>query len=310
MKKNYLTLLSSLVLFLFCANVHARNIVFKQALSVTQIQVLVEKLNYPEGTLVVMDDADALMKQECESPSACIYLGSPVWREWQKSLLEKEPESKYLVANTTEGIDEVASYLLKSSRVTFAESETEEVLRFLASKGVHLLVQTEKGETDKAALKERLMSLNVGNGEDSESLAGLIKENAFLNDGEDFSVYKKECTPVDAKPLTYEAGVLYANSGNKAKVLKCIVDKYNFEADKNAKSNRIKNVIFLDDNSQNASDLYYAYRGDRRHNVFALSYTALKQYKSEFLTGVNSTELQERAHQQWLEVKAGFESRK
>ena len=90
-------------------------------------------------TLVVMDDDDTLTMMPCSDPMdprRCQYLGGPAWFAWQQALLEKQPESRYLVANSFDDLLDVSALLFDLNRMAYTEGDVPSVLNALTQKQV------------------------------------------------------------------------------------------------------------------------------------------------------------------------------
>jgi len=307
MKKTRVLILVSLFISLFSATLNARDIVLKQALSFADAVELVDMLDKPEETILVMDDDDTLTMMQCnlDQPlTNCQYLGGPAWFAWQNDLLKSSPDSSFLVAKNEEGLIDVSSHLISLSNMTYTSDIVPDVLRTLTNKGVRLMVETARGVSEIEATKRQLSALSIPTARvEKQSLANLISENALLSNKHDIANFEKNCSPEGGTPIVYQEGAAYVSGQNKGEILKCMTDLYNVKADKNSKLKRIKNVIFLDDDFNNAQNVYRAYRGSKKYNVFALNYVLLKEHKEAFSSGKNSAVFQEIANKRWNALK-------
>jgi hypothetical protein len=91
-----------------------------------------------EHVLLVLDIDNTIMAMDTD-------LGSDHWFEWQNYLLKNEPDSKFLVANTFEGLLEVQGILYNLGHMHPPQPETPAIIARLQQVGVATILLTSRG---------------------------------------------------------------------------------------------------------------------------------------------------------------------
>lgn len=284
--------------------------------SFTHLSDIVTMLGDPAQTIVVMDDDDTLTMMPCDlsAPLArCQYLGGPAWFSWQSSLLTKKRKHKYRVAGTEEELLSIASLLLSITNMNYTEAVIPGVLDELTQKGVRLMVETARGNSDVASTDHQFSELSVSNdGNAIIDFANLIQVNAPVfkqgNIASLASPFDSCATSEVTRSITYRQGVVYVSGQNKGVILKCLIDRYNSEISASDSVMKIKNIIFIDDTLANVTDVFKAFDGNTTFNVQALHYTALTKHKANLVSGKNKCKFQSKANDRWLRIKDALNS--
>lgn len=290
------------------------DVVQKQALSFSAVDALTSDIDDLDKTVLVIDFQDTLAALPCDftSPSQekCPYLGSAAWFNWQRSLLEKEPDSQYLVAKDELSLLEIASIILTSSQLVSPEALIPQVLESLGKQGARIMFMTKYDRNQR--LTERAALSLVLNEQDKTSLGDLL--HRYSPRLEDSHNALAVCNESEASNISYQNGVLYTAGQNTSSVSKCFFELYNTQLSKaledevkeGAKGDKVKEVaeiVFIDDSYSNIEELYSTYRSHKELDAFLLHYVALdSDWKNLFSDGHEAV-LQEQAHQKWLTIK-------
>ena len=83
-------------------------------------------------------------------------LGSDQWFEWQKYLLDNEPDSKYLVAETFDGLLEAQGMLYNLAHMHPPQEDLPGLMRRLQELGIRTMVLTSRGPEFRVATEREL----------------------------------------------------------------------------------------------------------------------------------------------------------
>jgi Protein of unknown function (DUF2608) len=216
----------------------------------------------PERILLVLDIDNTLLAMN--NP-----LGSDQWFEWQRFLLDNEPNSRFLVADSFAGLLEAQGLLYNLSHMHPPQDNLPELVRRVQQLGIHTLVLTSRGPEFRAATERELRR----NGYDFEKTAMPVHDVP----GGDYLPYDLEHPEDDGltaaevakfhltkpRPISCEHGIMMTAGQNKAAMLLTLL--HDARADMDA-------VVYDDDNIRYVASVYAAVL-DRGKKVTAFHYT-------------------------------------
>ncbi|WKE67128.1 DUF2608 domain-containing protein [Gallaecimonas kandeliae] len=261
--------------------------------SFKEMQQWVAKAKDPAATLVVMDDDDTLTMMSCPNQDdleTCQYLGGPAWFSWQQDQLNAMAQPR--VANSFNDLLTVSALLLATNDMPYTDPAIPTVLGDLSGKGVRLLVETARGDSNLSATEHQFSALPAGK---SQTLLGLVSGHSLTFNGlASLAGPYQPCTS-GTRPISYRQGVMYLAGQNKGTVLKCMLDSYNGQAG----AAPIKQVVFIDDTNQNVKDVEAAFEDSKDYAVVALHYTRLEAHKAALTQGKMAAAYQKKATERW-----------
>jgi hypothetical protein len=216
----------------------------------------------PERVLLVLDLDNTLLAMDTP-------LGSDQWFEWQKYLLDHEPKSKFLVADSFTGLLEAQGLLYNLSHMHPPQENLPGMIRKLQELGVRTMVLTSRGPDFRPATERELRR----NGYDFKSSALAAKN---VQTGE-FMPYNPEDPVKDGltkaeierfhlnkpRPITYENGIMMTAGQHKGAMLLTMLHDA---------ANDIDAVVYDDDNIRHAANVYAAMLA-RGKEITAFQYT-------------------------------------
>jgi Protein of unknown function (DUF2608) len=216
----------------------------------------------PERILLVLDLDNTLLAMD--NP-----LGSDQWFEWQKYLLDHEPKSKLLVADSFTGLLEAQGLLYNLSHMHPPEEHLPGMIRRLQALGVRTLVLTSRGPEFRAATERELRR----NGYDVAQSALPVRGHS----GGNFLPYDPENPVKDGltkaeierfhltkpRPINYENGILMTAGQHKGAMLLTLLHDA---------SNDVDAVVYVDDNILHVANVYAAMLA-RSKEITAFRYT-------------------------------------
>ncbi|QDF28806.1 DUF2608 domain-containing protein [Halarcobacter anaerophilus] len=278
--------------------------------SFLELEKIVNKINKPTSTLVVMDDDDTLTMMQCnksKGDESCQYLGGPAWYDWQDELLENylnnKKDSKYRVADSQEELLKISTLLFSLNNMPYTDKNIPNILTNLSKKGVRLLVETARGSDNLSATTAQFSNLTTKNG----TFIQLIENNSLKYGKNSLSSLASPFLPCNlekSRAVSYQRGVMYLSGQNKGVMLKCMLSTY-----KNSPSyKKIDNIVFIDDTLGNVINVYDAFKDDKEYKVHAFHYTAFDKHKNALTQGDKKEIYQEQAYKRWLEIEKVIKS--
>ncbi len=288
--------------------------------SFTEMQKIVETIDDPQATLVVMDDDDTLTMMSCpdpREPETCQYLGGAAWFSWQQRQIDDLAQPR--VANTFDGLLSVGTLLFSLNDMPYTARDVPGVLDQLVDSGVRVLVETARGNDTVSATERQLGVLHRSSGHPG-TLLTLVSDDSLafgpVKLASKASPYvpcptgkagprssTPPCPGQSPKGITYQDGVMYLGGQNKGEVLKCMLDEYNGTEG----AHPIRHVVFLDDTQENVTAVQEAFADAPGYDVVALTYTALEEHKLAFIKGPMAEIYQENATKRWKAIKAALD---
>jgi hypothetical protein len=196
-------------------------------------------------------------------------LGSDQWFEWQRYLLDHEPASDDLVADSFEGLLEAQGTLFLLGRMHPPQRELPSIIRDLQSRGIHTLVLTARGPEFRVATERELRR----NGYDFDATALPVRKvprGAYLpyvlDDLEADGLSRRDAIALDLqppKPITYEGGIMMTAGQPKGAMLRTIL--HHADAD-------IRAIVYADDHIRHVAYVFAAIAG-RGREITGFHYT-------------------------------------
>lgn len=217
----------------------------------------------PARILLVLDIDNTLLAMN--SP-----LGSDQWFEWQKFIIDNDPNSKQRVADTFEGLLDAQGLLYNLQHMHPPQPNLPGLMRKLQAMGIRTLVLTSRGSEYRAAT-EREFKLN---GYDFAKTALPVKG---VPSGE-FLPYDREHPEQDGltkeelakfhlgqpRPVSYEHGILMTAGQHKGAMLLTLLHDAREDIDA---------IVYVDDNIRHVANVYAALLA-RGIEITAFHYTA------------------------------------
>ncbi len=216
----------------------------------------------PQRVVLVLDIDNTLLAMN--QP-----LGSDQWFEWQKYLLDHEPQSNELVAENFEGLLEVQGLLYNLGRMHPPQPNLPALVRRMQRLGVHTLVLTSRGPEYRVATEREL----TDNGYDFESTAiptpnlpggeylpyDLNGLEADGLEGHDVAAFGLKAP----KPVTYDDGIYMTAGQPKGAMMIAMLHHAEPEIDA---------IVYADDHIRHVAYVFAAMAG-RGKEIKAFHYT-------------------------------------
>jgi hypothetical protein len=228
----------------------------------------------PEHVLLVLDIDNTLLAMNGA-------LGSDQWFEWQRYLLEHQPKSDDLVADSFDELLEVQGLLYNLGPMRPTQRDLPTIISRLQGQGISTLVLTSRGPEFRVATERELRD----NGYDFASSALEVRDlpngNYLpydLDDLEADGLREQDVSAfglTDPKPISYEAGVMMTAGQPKGAMLLSIL--YHAEAEIDA-------VVYADDHIRHVAYIFAAAAG-RGIEVTGFHYTREEPLVKKFQYG-------------------------
>ncbi|HEY3393625.1 MAG TPA: DUF2608 domain-containing protein [Lacipirellulaceae bacterium] len=228
----------------------------------------------PERVLLVLDIDNTLLAMNQD-------LGSDQWFEWQKYLLDHEPRSRHLVADSFNGLLAAQGMLFELGRMHPPQPDLPRIIRRLQQRGIHTLILTSRGPEFRPATERELMRNGYNFAATELPVAGLPGGSYLPYDLEnlrgdglaekDIAAFELE----DPEPVSYENGVFLTAGQPKGAMLLTIL--HYADAD-------IRAVVYADDRIHHVAYVFAAMAG-RNREVTAIRYTREEPRMKRFQYG-------------------------
>jgi hypothetical protein len=216
----------------------------------------------PQHVLLVLDIDNTLLAMNQD-------LGSDQWFEWQKHLLDHEPRSRHLVADSFAGLLDAQGLLFNLGRMHPPQPDLPRIMRRLQNMGIHTLVLTSRGDEFRVATERELRR----NGYDFATSAlpvGRLPRGMYLpydlENLSDDGLAERDVQAfgmTDPKPVSYENG-LYMTAGQpKGAMMLAILHHARPE---------IRAMVYADDHIRHVAYVFAAMAG-RNREITAFHYT-------------------------------------
>ena len=216
----------------------------------------------PEHVLLVLDIDNTLLAMNQA-------LGSDQWFEWQKYLLDHEPRSDDLVADSFEGLLAVQGLLYDLGRMHPPQADLPVIIARLQGRGIHTLVLTSRGPEFRVATQRELHRNHFHFESTALPVRGLPGGNYLPYDLDDLAANGLTEKDVPAfglaepKPVTYDEGVLMTAGQQKGAMLLSILHRAKPE---------IRAIVYADDHMRHVAYVFAAMAG-RGKEITAFHYT-------------------------------------
>lgn len=202
----------------------------------------------PERILLVLDIDNTLLAMD--NP-----LGSDQWFEWQRYLIDHEPESKYKVADSFNGLLEAQGLLYNVSHMHPPQENLPGMIRRLQALGVRTLVLTSRGPEFRAATERELRRNGYDFAKSAMPVRNIPGGNFLPYDPENpekDGLTKEELDKFNLgtpRPINYENGIMMTAGQHKGAMLLTLLNdsKDDFDA-----------IVYDDDNIRHVANVYSA----------------------------------------------------
>lgn len=216
----------------------------------------------PARILLVLDIDNTLLAMNTP-------LGSDQWFEWQRFMLDNDPKSKFLVADSFPGLLEVQGLLFSIAHMHPPQPNLPGMVRRLQQLGIHTLVLTSRGPEFRNAT-ERELHRNGYDLATSELQVHDLPRGEYLpydldqpEAGGLTAAEVKKFHLLKPRPISYENGILMTAGQNKAAMLLALLHDVDGDVDA---------VVYDDDNILHVAAAYSGLL-DRGKEVSAFHYT-------------------------------------
>jgi hypothetical protein len=245
----------------------------------------------PERILLAVDLDNTLLAMD--EP-----LGSDQWFEWQRYLLENEPESKYAVADSFHGLLAAQGLLYDTSSMHPPQENLPGLVRRLQQMGIRTIVLTSRSPEFRTAT-ERELKRNGYDFAKSALSAPNLPEGTFqpydpkdpVKDG--LTRAEIERFHLNApRPISYENGIMMTAGQHKGAMLLTLLHDAASDIDA---------VVYDDDNIRHVANVYAAMLA-RGKEITAFHYTREEPNVKNFNFGSKKE-----VHRQWQRVSEVLE---
>jgi len=215
-----------------------------------------------DRVLLVLDIDNTLLAMDQE-------LGSDQWFEWQRYLLDHEPRSKQLVADSFDELLEVQGLLYNLGRMHPPQRDLPILISRLQGRGIHTLVLTSRGPEYRVATKRELRR----NGYDFAASELPVRNLPngpyvpyYLDDLKADGLTQQDVTAhglKEPKPITYDGGIMMTAGQPKGAMLLAILHHAEDEIDA---------IVYADDHIRHVAYVFAAAAG-RGIEIEAFHYT-------------------------------------
>ena len=216
----------------------------------------------PERILLVLDIDNTLLSMD--NP-----LGSDQWFEWQRYLIDHEPESKYKVADSFNGLLEAQGLLYNVSHMHPPQENLPGMIRRLQALGVRTLVLTSRGPEFRAATERELRRNGYDFAKSAMPVRNIPGGNFLPYDSEHpekDGLTKEELDKFNLgkpRPINYENGIMMTAGQHKGAMLLTLL---------NDAKDDIDAIVYDDDNIRHVANVYSAVLA-RGKEITAFHYT-------------------------------------
>lgn len=306
--KKILSLKMILLNFAFISASQA-DVVQKQAVDFSMVKTVINEIDKPAETLLMLDFEDTLVRASCdfEKPTqeSCSYMGSKPWFEWQLSLLKNEPKSEYLVAKDKFELIEIYNVLLEEVALTYSEEIIPGLLKEISESDVEIMLVTQFSSLHRY-VESKSTELVLNESDKEKVLLSSILSTKSPKLDEPLTALGA-CNSTEQAKVNYQNGVLYTAGESKSKAIRCFVEQYNAQLNELAKKDdkilEKSKVIAVEDYYDDVSDLYDVYRNHKDRLVYSLHYINPEEMWKPLLADGKEIELQEQSHKKWLKIE-------
>jgi Protein of unknown function (DUF2608) len=225
------------------------------------VEQLADELG-PDHVLLVLDIDNTIMAMNHE-------LGSDQWFEWQKFLLDNQPNSKYLVAKDFTGLLEAQGTLYNLAKMHPPQKDLPAIIGRMQGLGVHTLLLTSRGPEYRIATERELRANGYDFARTELPVHDLPGGDYLPYDLDDLAadgLTKKDAAAFklgEPRRVSYANG-LFMTAGQPKGAMMITMLKY--------ANPDIKAVVYVDDNIRHVAYVFAAVAG-RGKEITAYHYT-------------------------------------
>ncbi len=201
-----------------------------------------------EHVLLVLDIDNTLMSMNTD-------LGSDHWFEWQRYLLENEPTSRFLVAETFAGLLEVQGILYNLGHMHPPQPDLPAIIAKLQGRGVATIILTSRGPEFRVATERELKRCNYDIGATALPVRD-VPGGLYLA----YDPAKPEADGLSAdevrlfalqspRPVSYANGLFMTAGQHKGMMLLTLLHH---------SDRAIKAIVYVDDNVRHVGNVFSA----------------------------------------------------
>jgi hypothetical protein len=216
----------------------------------------------PRRVLLVLDIDNTLLAMR--QP-----LGSDQWFEWQRFLIEHQPDSPHAVAGTFEGLLEVQGLLYNLGRMRPTQPDLPVLIARLQGRGIYTLVLTARGDEFRVATERELSRNGFDFAQSALPVRG-IPQGLYLpydlEDPEADGLTRREVAAFRLgapRPVSYSSGIMMTAGQAKGAMLLSLLHRSVVATEA---------IVYVDDNIRHVGFVFAAIAG-RGHEITAFHYT-------------------------------------
>ena len=250
-----------------------------------------------QHVLLVLDIDNTIMAMNQD-------LGSDHWFEWQSFLLEQEPESPYLVADTFDRLLEVQGILYNLGRMHPPQPEQPAIIAELQALGVWTIILTSRGPEFRVATERELARCGYNLAATALPVPGVPGCSYLAFDPEnperdgltarELEMFKLQ----EPRPVSYQNGIFMTAGQHKGIMLLTLLHQSDRE---------IRAIVYVDDNVRHVGNVFSA-AVDRRLEISSFHYQHEDVRVRRFQYG-GKDDVTRRWHQLRDTIDAVFEKR-
>ena len=215
---------------------------------VRRVEQYADRFGADEVLLVIdIDNTLLAMKEE---------IGSDQWFEWQNHLLENEPDSPDLVADSFPGLLSVQGLLFALGEMRPPQEDQPEMIKKVQAMGVKTLVLTSRGDEFRVPTERELESAGYDFATSALEVSD-PREGTYapydLEDPQQVGISPHEARlyglAEDPRPVSYENGVFMTSGQHKGVMLLTLLHRSPFKP---------RAVVFVDDHGRHVARVFSA----------------------------------------------------
>ncbi len=211
----------------------------------------VEKLSAQygsDGVLVALDIDDTILSLNQD-------LGGEAWFNWQSDLLAKDPQSSYLVAKDFNQLLAINGKIMAMTSAHPTQAEIPSLIKAMQDKGVSVIVVTSRGPSDRDAtfrhMKSNGMDFSKTAAGSAAGIPGDYKPYTTKVEKRKLTLDEIKQYKLDAaRPVHYEAGILFTAGQHKGGVLKTVLARAH---------KKYASIVFVDNTQKHLDRMHEAF---------------------------------------------------
>jgi Protein of unknown function (DUF2608) len=199
----------------------------------------------PDHLLLVLDIDNTLLAMDRP-------LGSEQWFDWQTYLLQNEPESPQLVAQSFQGILEAQGRLYQLGTMHPTQQDLPAIIRRIQRRGIATVVLTSRGDEFRAATERELVRNGFMFGESALPVSASVSSTYLPYDLANPEAVGLTTVDLEStangtpRPVSYANGIMMVAGQNKGIMLTTLLHR--------AKRN-IQAVVFVDNRAEQVASM-------------------------------------------------------